>query len=146
MTDDRTGYIAGLRQLATWLEGNPDLPLPVDGANTCMPIGWQPEDRSQMAALARAFPGPVKKDADEQMYRIDAAFAGLHVRAYAYRAKVCERVQTGTETITEHVPDPDMPPVPLVAVTREVPTYVWECPPLLAADVALSGVDVLVTP
>jgi hypothetical protein len=57
---------------------------------------------------------------------------GLHV--YARRDQVCERVVTGTETVTRTVKDPAaLAEVPEVEVTEEVEIVKWECKPLLAS-------------
>ncbi len=52
------------------------------------------------------------------------------LHAYGDRAKVCERVVTGTREVTEEVPDPD---APKVTVTRVVEDVEWRCSSILAA-------------
>jgi hypothetical protein len=57
---------------------------------------------------------------------------GVPIRIYTEREAVCERVVTGTTTVTETVPvGEDTRPVE--TITREVETYEWRCAPLLAA-------------
>lgn len=49
------------------------------------------------------------------------------------RDQVCERIVTGTETVTKKVPDPvALAAVPEVEVTETVETVEWRCRPIMA--------------
>lgn len=142
MTDDRAAYISGLRKLAALLEANPDLPRPYDGSNSMSPISFyvlshQGDERSTIAALARAFPGETKKSYETDYFRLDGMIDGLHVSAVAYRDAVCERRVVGTREVTEEVLDPAaLAAVPRTTVTKTVEDIEWVCAPLLAAEQA----------
>lgn len=135
--DTRTGYIAGLRQLADLLEQHAELPLPWSGGpHSTLDVFVQTKDEA--VAYSRAIPGRKDKDFTDGAYgfQLQGAIGGLHLRVYAPRGEVCERIVTGVETVTEQVPDPDaLALVPTVEVTREVETVEWVCSPLLAEAV-----------
>ncbi len=133
-TDRRTAYIAGLRQLAELLETHPDIPTPyTGGAGT--PLSIFCDDKEQIAALARAFPGRMDKRVDESSptygFELHGSLAGLKIVAYVHRYEVCTRVVTGTREVTTSVPDPSVV-VPMVEVTETVEDVEWKCEPLLA--------------
>ena len=114
MTDEqRAETIAGLRQLATFLENHPAVPMPVCyGLNAfattkaelvaaARVTGWTKTYRDTWFALSREFPGGVTLDVNIE------------------RETICRKVVTGRRTIPA-------PPA------REVEDYHWEC-----EDVAL---------
>lgn len=131
---------AGLRALADVIEANPDLATRFTRDTIHMTIHTRGEDEAaelaEWARLAKAHGASVSKDIGELMYNVVATFAGsVKVAMLAYRDQVCERVVTGTETVTEEVPDPEaLAAVPTVTVTREVEQVEWVCRPLLAND------------
>lgn len=125
-TDERTAYTDGLRALADWLDTNPHIDLPWTGSeyDTFQLAVWTTKE--QLATIARALPGKVRKEFHTTTVDIHASFGGLHVRAYAGRSEVCERIVTGTETVTV----PAVEAKPETTETREV--VEWRCTPLLA--------------
>jgi hypothetical protein len=134
---DRTAYVAGLRALADLLDAHPDVPLPTTGGGTAA-VDWllfgaaDLELDAQKAVAARivqVLPRPVRKRDTADLYRFSAELHGLHVEVIVDRPAVCERVVTGTKTVTREVPDPA---APKVTVTEEVETAEWVCRPLLA--------------
>lgn len=130
-TGERAAYTAGLRQLADWLDANPEIELPWTGRYEVFQLGvWLRKD--ELAAIARALPGKVEKVADDasKVLRIQGQFAGLNVEAYAGRTEVCERIVTGTETVT--VPAVEAKP----EKTEEREVVEWRCHPLLADELA----------
>lgn len=133
-TPDRAAYTDGLRQLADWLEANPEIDLPWTGTYDSFSLGvWV--SKEELATIARALPGKVEKDfttLDTVVY-VRAAFAGLKVEAYAGRNAVCERIVTGTETVT--VPAVEAKP----ERTEEREVIEWHCMPLLADDEQVSA-------
>jgi hypothetical protein len=71
----------------------------------------------------------------DRHFRLYSNFGRLSVRLHCERSVVCERVVTGTETVTKTVPDPAaLAAVPQVEVTEEVEKVEWRCKPLLASD------------
>jgi len=131
----REDYIAGLRAFADLLESTPDLTLPTHGgAKPYTALQWllfdDPDDsRDQAAAVVRAAGGHWDKEISGEYARYHRAIEGLHLEVAVRREAVCERIVTGTETVTRLVPAPD---APMVEVTETVETVEWVCQPLLA--------------
>jgi hypothetical protein len=93
------------------------------------------DPRAELAKFARIMPGPLRKEAKQAggTFGLAGKMHGLHFDAVAYRSAVCERVVTGTGTVTRTVPDPDaLANVPTVEVTETVEHVEWVCAPLLA--------------
>ena len=109
-------------------------------ANTVnVPVMHNEDPVAIMAAFARAGLAhgvQVRKEFSEDYGTVILDFGVMHFDVYADRAQVCERVVTGTETVTRAVPDPA---APLVEVTEEVETVEWVCRPLLAAESSSDG-------
>lgn len=142
-TDDpvrRAAYIDGLRQLADLLAAEPTLPLPNTGS-----FDWyvfdlnsrgsdeaaMADQKSAAAGIVRLLPGSQTKQDGNDLFRFEGRIGGLETQVVVNRSAVCERVVTGTETVTKRVPDPSVE-VPLVEVTETVETFEWRCAPLLA--------------
>lgn len=126
--EERTAYTEGLRQLADWLDAHPDIDLPWTGT-TYDPFSlgvWLTKE--ELAEIVRALPGRVEKQFDETVVRVTSAFGGLRVQAYSGRNEVCERIVTGTETVTV----PAIEAKPERTEVREV--VEWRCHPILADD------------
>ena len=115
----RRDHIAGLRQLADFLELHPDLPLPYAGAQNAFVGG-----KDGLAAAAREPGVKWAKKVDDYNFTLAVEFSG----GYAYevnadRGAICRKVVTGTriEPAREATPE------------RTVETYDWVCDePLLA--------------
>lgn len=135
--------VAGLRALANLLEVNPDL---ADDLSYSMGHGLLgmplhndtvTDQRARLAEWSRAalaHGGKVAKGVRDDKFEVAATFGPLRVRIIANRDEVCERIVTGTETVTRAAPDPTLlAEVPIVEVTEEVETVEWICRPLLAA-------------
>jgi hypothetical protein len=128
-TDTRTAYTDGLRRLADWLDANPQVDVPWTGSEyDPLQIGvWVAKEK--LAAIVKALPGTVEKDySADNVVRVNATFGDLHVSAYAGRSEVCERVVTGTETVTV----PAVEAKPEHTEVREV--VEWRCHPILADE------------
>jgi hypothetical protein len=125
---ERAAYTAGLRQLADWLDANPDIELPwTGGVYQPFQLGvWL--SKEELAEIVRALPGRVEKEFDETVVRVNATFDGLRVQAYSGRNEVCERIVVGTETVT--VPAVDAAP----ERTEEREVVEWRCHPILADE------------
>jgi hypothetical protein len=137
MTTDRSQYIAGLRELADLLEQHDELRLPYHGSSGNTPVAFHffggDDPKSEFVAAARLVPGKLDKSAWAQYFDLETTLGGpdgLRLVLSARRNDVCERVVTGVETVTRHVPDPDAE-VPLVEVTEQVEQVEWVCRPLL---------------
>lgn len=137
-------YSQGLRQLADFLDRHPEYAGWFEHSFTVSGINLHLRAREPDVAAAierfkqdiRAFGGTVREqgppyDDEYSFIELHARLGDVTLRPLVEPADVCERVQVGTEEITETVPDPDYvePPsdVPMVQVTREVPVYEWVC-------------------
>lgn len=113
----RRQYVQGLRDLAAFIETFPDVPLPYAGAHNAFV-----DDKSQLAAIARACGGRWAKNATDDFFFIRRAFAGGHAyEVNVSRERVCRKVVTGTR-IQPAVPE------------REVEEFRWVCDEPLLAD------------
>lgn len=136
--DPRAEYIAGLRALADLLEAQPELMKP-HGALQVIPLGEQ-QSREQLAVWARALPGKKDKQINDTFANLVGTLRGVQVKVVAYRDEVCERVVTGTETVTKKVKDPEaLAAVPEIEVTEEVEQVEWVCRPMLADEPEVVG-------
>ena len=129
----------GLRALADMVEASPEIaPL----GEYCMQTLYvfsarSAEDHAMVTRAALRHGAKVDKDIGEELYNLSLSFAGGAVvaKVLANRSDVCERVVTGTETVTKTVPDPErLAEVPTVEVTETVEHVEWVCRPLLAAE------------
>jgi hypothetical protein len=134
----RQDYITGLRMLADLLEQNPDVKLPYDSGAAPSPARrvtlyflHSRDPKADLTRFARLLPGRVDKEFSDNTFSVVGRLAGLHIEATAYRDAVCERVVTGTRTVTTMVPDPNWNG-PMVEQTDEVEDVEWVCHPLLA--------------
>lgn len=132
------------RTLAAFLEAHPDLPEP-----THYEIQWGPavkwlifdddlaEQKRTAESVVRFLPGKADKRQynEGEWLKYSGEVDGVQWQVTCQRSAVCERVVTGTETITRTVPDPTVE-VPMVEVTETVETVEWVCAPLLAESVA----------
>ncbi|GHG97444.1 hypothetical protein ACFORH_42810 [Amycolatopsis roodepoortensis] len=131
----------GLRRLADMVEAHPEIQayyLKPDEPITM--TAWYATSPAELTAIMRAarqHKAKVEKDAFDDVYQLKVSWDGLTVAALANRGEVCERVVTGTETVTKTVPDPvKLAEVPTVEVTETVDKVEWVCRPLLAAEKA----------
>lgn len=114
--DRRASDIAGLRQLANWLEDHPGLEVPYALGGAVFV-----ELAEARAFMAEAPGGWEKKDSGDY-WAYDRKFAGrVTYTAYVGREQLCQRVQVGTKTV-EAVPEHDEP------------IYRWECAPVDELD------------
>lgn len=115
-TEQRTEFVAGLRELADFLEANPDLPMSsLPHLTFWLPFrhddqGSEPDLR-RWAAAFRTF----EKSIESGYFHLKHFFRGLKVVVTVNRDRVCRKV--------------------LKTVTREE----WECPSSLLEDGGDSG-------
>ncbi|MGW4525131.1 hypothetical protein [Amycolatopsis sp. NPDC004378] len=138
-TTDRPEHIVkaeGLFALAAFVEQNPELAEhfrhTIEDIN--IPVSSADDPVSLIAAFTRAglaAGATVTKEYSENHGGVTISWGAVGIHVYAARDQVCERIVTGTETVTRRVPDPA---APLVEVTEEVETVEWRCRPLLAAE------------
>lgn len=137
-----TSTAQALRAAADFIAQHADLPLPYvttyrDGQIsmayylTINGFGGPEKQRSAAQAIIRAVGGRWDKnpnDHDEMNFRAERGALQFHVQIA--REAVCERIVTGTETVT--IPAVEAQP----ARTEVVETVEWRCLPLLADEEA----------
>lgn len=115
---ERQDMIYGLRELADFLEGNPEVPVPYD-----VEVNVWLTTREEMAAVARVG-GTWEKIFSFNYFMLKKAFGNgaVSFEVNTNREQVCRKIVTGTEVI------PAQP-------EREVEKFEWVCDePLLAAQ------------
>lgn len=128
-SDLAANLVSGLRDLANFIAANPDLAegfrydLTDSGIN--VHLSHDEDKAAAQATYAKAaarYGATVTKDVNDQFHNVTLTFAGgLKADVLAYRNEVCERVVTGTETVTKSVPDPKaLAAVPDVEPVRAV--------------------------
>ncbi|MFD8496278.1 hypothetical protein [Amycolatopsis sp. NPDC059657] len=142
MSDDKPLHVqlaAGLRAFADMIEQNPETAdgfrytLTDAAINVHLADGNEAEQQAMFARVALRHGAKVTKDINDTWHNLIIDFGGVKAQVLAYREEVCERVVTGTETVTKTVPDPKLlAEVPTIEVTEKVETYEWQCKPLLA--------------
>ena len=127
-----------LRQAADLIEAHPGLPRSyiTSRSDGTVDISWQlmnQDDRSHaaqkaaMQKIVRAIGGKWNKvNYGTDTFHFKRQIGLVHLDAYADREAVCERIVTGTETVTV----PAKPAEPARVEEREV--VEWRCEPLLA--------------
>lgn len=120
-----------LRVAADFIAETPDMDassVSTRGTTTVTITDYSMDGPDDLARVSQAIGGRwEKRDADELFKLVREVRDGVTVELVAWRAQVCERVVTGTETV--EVPDPD---APKVTVEREV--VEWKCAPLLSRE------------
>lgn len=117
-------YVAGLRDLADWLEAHPEVELASIRAQA------YPADTVAMARVYALAMKPCRKDYSKSLFELKRDFGAVEMHASFWRSTVCEKVVT-TREVTNLVPDPSVE-VPLVEVTETVEDVEWVCLPVLA--------------
>lgn len=129
---------AGLRAVAAFVEANPRLAKEIRfSLRELSVMANGKESLAEFARAGAATGAKIKKTYPHDGNYMDVVipFGAITMKAWASRAEVCERVVTGTETVTKTVKDPDaVAALPDVEVTEEVETFRWVCSPLLADD------------
>lgn len=122
---EREEFIAGLRDLADWLEERPELPGPVGGERVLVFTQDAETFREYLGHM-----GAVEKNYSGDDYaRAIKRFGPINYEVFTDREKVCRRVQVGTRTVAQEVPVED---VETKTVEVEEPVYEWDCSPFLA--------------
>lgn len=140
-----TDLAADLRALADLVERDPFISATVERAldNNLWPAhaaGYEHADqrRELMAEAIRRFQsiatGPIAKRYDGDYFRATVPMRAISLTLVDIRESVCTRVVTGTEVVTEEIPDPAyIAAAPTITQAREIETVEWQCHPLLAA-------------
>jgi hypothetical protein len=116
VTDERTAWCNGLRELADFIEARPDFGEYLPRFDAC----FFAHDREVFASLVRRLGGG-EKGSTPTFFEVARRFGPHKLSVNAYHDQVCERVVVGTEEV--EVPDPE---TPRITVEREV--VEWRCP------------------
>jgi hypothetical protein len=139
---ERERYIDGLRVLASVLEQNENIPLPIQGHSSTLTMMFFGKDeiiRGAMAAAARAFPCNWEKRVSGvagEYFDLLGTLGALRVELTAPRGAVCKRVVVGTE---EREVEEVVTPAVTKKVTRPVEIVEWDCGSLLAPRPAVAA-------
>ena len=115
---ERQEFVAGLREMAAFLENNPDLPMPISGGHNAFV-----ETRAELAAIARTMAWD--KNANGDYFYLSRRFTGGHsYEINVHRSEVCRKVVTGTKVI-------------LAVPEHEVEEFHWVCDEPLLAEVTI---------
>lgn len=116
--EKREGLITGLRELADWLEANPEVKTPHFSDFNIWSI-----DREQFIKQAHLIGSGEKRQAYGYLM-IEKRFGALTFALNIQQASVCTRIQVGER---------DVPARAAVAAHTE-PIYEWECPESLMKE------------
>jgi hypothetical protein len=142
---DPAAVAADLRAIADAVEDNPMLATLIGQAfqGDLFPMYVvASEDRGDprevMAEIIRQLKPiasePIGKQYGDKWFHADVQMRAIRLRLTEERENVCTRVVTGTETVTEEVPDPEyIAKAPVIKQTREVETVEWQCEPLMGS-------------
>lgn len=143
---DPADVAADLRAIADLIEGNPHLATVIATAftsplwpNHAVAYDQRDNARGVMAETIRQLmpiaTGPVEKRYHGDYFDAVIPLRSITIQLTDARDKVCTRVVTGVETVTEEIPDPEyLAAAPTVTQTREVETVEWRCEPLMAGQ------------
>ncbi len=143
---DPAAVAADLRALADLVEDSPHLATMIATlfSNSLWPLHavdyadpMRKDPRAVMAATVRSLQsiatGPIEKQYRDNYFDAIVPLHAIKLNLTDMRERVCTRVVTGVETVTEEVPDPEyLAATPTVTQTREVETVEWKCEPLMA--------------
>ncbi len=133
-----------LRAVADLIDAHPDLPLPYVTVYDHIPhkanVSWylhinqrsedEAHQKAQAQAIIKALSGKWAKRFDGTTADFEQERDGLNLQVSVTREAVCERVVTGTKTVTI----PGKPAEPERVEQREV--VEWRCEPVLAEAIA----------
>jgi len=125
--------IDACNEMIGFLEDHTDLPN-IKRPEFVVDMPWGEDAKPVLAEFARA--GATSLQRVEKEYTNSLFYLTLHgesllIQAIAWREEVCERVQVGTEKVTEkQLPEG----VDYVEVEVEKPVYKWSCGSLLKGE------------
>lgn len=109
---ERLDKIQEIRDLLTFLDDHPEVPLPYwDSVHA-----FTDTDEADLDTVARAM-APCQKSVDSNYFAFERKFGSLEFSVNFAREEVCERVVVGTEQVPAHT---------VAAYTKEI--VEWNCP------------------
>lgn len=119
-TDEVAEAVAGLRELADFIETNPQFVEALQDARFLQYV----TSESDFPALVSQLGGNREKNGNDDYFGVSRYFGAIELHVFTNRGQVCERVQTGTETVeVEEV----ITPAVTRTVTVERPVLEWVC-------------------
>lgn len=136
MNEKTEKLIAGLRELADFIEERPEL-FDRQGLafGTAYVFTYTADEFAECVRLL----GKGQKEANDAYFNVTRRFGPIELQVTANRSAVCEKVQTGTKVVKARDPQlvheaiKDIP-----QVETEEPVYEWKCPPSILS----AGLDV----
>lgn len=129
MPETNEKFVQGLRDLADFLQANPDVDIS-SNHEILICLNHRPDPKAAIAEAARRF-APVSKVYRDPWFHIAKTFGPIELQWFVGRDKVCRQVVTGTKTVT--LPAEEAKPERVV----EVQETKWICDePLLAPPTA----------
>lgn len=117
---EHEAYANGLREIAGWIEGHPEIALPT-GVLSNYALNTKEEAKALLSALK-----PCSKDYTDEMFYIRRKFGAVTLSFAFYRKEVCIRRKVGEKI----VPKQEIPErlVPARVVDEHVEdVYEWDC-------------------
>ena len=137
---DKT-ILTAMRRMLAMTDADPSFILPHSienyGGTSRTECRWYPfndqENEAKIgASVRRAVGGTWRKEVNSNYLYMRYEDENTRYVIVLDRPQVCRKVITGTQIVTETVPDPDvLATVPTVEVTKEVETFEWVCDPIL---------------
>lgn len=84
--DDRAAYVAGLRELADYLEATPDLPVPDVSTVSYHPRGTDEQGRAEVDRVAEVLGTAAESTAGGDHYQVTRRFGPVEYQAIAITA------------------------------------------------------------
>jgi hypothetical protein len=120
VSQERNAFIDGLRELADFLESNPDVKPTFDYYSDT--VNFIVHTREEMAAIARI--GHWEKVPVTQFFSIRRMFGPIQFDVFTERENVCRKVTAGTRVVPAKPAQPE----------REEPIEEWICDGALLAQ------------
>lgn len=140
----RHQFSQGLRDIADWIDRNPELDLPYGvGSGACRAatfsigiLGDEETIPERFAAAVKALGAARSKVSDSGYMRVERTFApGLVVDVWTTREQVCEAVVVGTEEVER---EEVVTPAVTRTVTEKRDLIEWRCSPILTNAVGVA--------
>ncbi len=109
---ERLEKIQEMREVLTFLDDNPEIPLPYFGMINTFAF----DDEDDVGTLARIM-SPCEKNTGGGYFSLDRKFGSTTLSVNFDREEVCERIVVGTEQVLAHT---------VAAHTKEI--VEWRCP------------------
>ena len=126
---EHTEYVAGLRELANWIEAHPTICLPNETISV-----YGVNEREEAAEILRELK-PCAKEYSDQMFYIKRAFGPITLSFVFYRDRVCKARVVGKKEVPEVRESAKTIEIPeKIVPAHTVDIIEWDCgEPLLVA-------------